>query len=291
MFFVRLLSRLPLPILYVLASGLYFVASRVMKYRRKVIEGNMRLCFPEKSDKEINQMIKDFYKHFSYVMVETLKLLTISEKEFRRRCSYTISDEFKEEAKKGKSFIMSGTHIGNWEWYVHGIHLLTGITLDTLYKPLSNPFFEKLMYTIRSRFGMTPMPMKIAFREIVKNRDQQKIYGFACDQSPQKTDLEYYTNFFGVNTPFYTGTEKIARKLQLPISYVVMERKKKGYYHFTFDLIAAPPYDKIPEGEFPIMDKYVKRAEADIRISPADWLWSHRRWKYANLDEHQSVSK
>ena len=79
-------------------------------------------------------------------------------------------------------------------------------------------------------------------------------------------------------TPFYTGAERLARSLKLPVVYAAIVRKKRGYYEATFTLLAQPPYTELPEGT--LIDTYRDLLTKSIRQDPANWLWSHKRWKH-----------
>ncbi|MFK7899416.1 MAG: lysophospholipid acyltransferase family protein [Cyclobacteriaceae bacterium] len=281
MFFIRLISRLPLSILYGLSFIFYVVMNYIVGYRKKVITENMKICFPEKSEQEIRRLRKGFYKNLSYVFVEIMKTLTISKEELMRRCKTTISPELQKHLDNGGSMLYTGGHICNWEWYMPLFTLYSGVINAPLYKPVNSPFFEKLMFKLRSRFGVTPLPMQTALREIIKNKKEQRSYGFGTDQSPQKGKSNYFPEFFGIKTPFYVGVDQMAKKLQYPVAYGSMKRVKRGYYTYEVSMLASTPHEVGEKGEHIIIEKFIERLEQDIKDSPTDWLWSHRRFKHS----------
>ena len=77
MFFLRILSRLPLSVLYLLSDLMFFIGYRVIRYRRNVVLKNLKNSFPEKSDPEIHRIEKDFYHNLCDYPIETLKMMTI----------------------------------------------------------------------------------------------------------------------------------------------------------------------------------------------------------------------
>jgi KDO2-lipid IV(A) lauroyltransferase len=96
------------------------------------------------------------------------------------------------------------------------------------------------------------------------------------DQAPTATDQRYWTQFLGQDTAFYIGAEQIARATRLPIIYVRVKRVRRSYYEVEF----APLWDgrEILEPN-QITERYARACEVDVYKSPADWLWSYRRWR------------
>ncbi len=277
MLFFRFLSRLPFWVLYRLADVLYFITCYVVKYRKKVILENLRNAFPEKSEQEIHQLMKGFYHNLCDIVVETLKLLTITDKELRKLIVVKGMDTLDEYHRQGKVILAMASHLNCWEAMAFGT-IQTGIPLDVIYKPLSNKFFDKLMFTIRSRHGIQPVPMKQILREVIKKKHIPRIVGAVADQAAESPDTAYWTNFLHQETDFFMGTEKMARSFQYPIVYGDMTRVKRGSYVYTYRTLVEPPYNDIPLGA--ITEMYVRNLERSIQENPADWLWSHRRFKH-----------
>src|SRR5262245_52030225 len=69
------LARLPLPALYRVADAAFFVAYRVLRARRGVARANLRRCFPEKSEAELDRIEERCYRNTCDAAVEWLKLL------------------------------------------------------------------------------------------------------------------------------------------------------------------------------------------------------------------------
>jgi KDO2-lipid IV(A) lauroyltransferase len=97
-----------------------------------------------------------------------------------------------------------------------------------------------------------------------------------ADQAPVSTEKRYWTRFLGQDTAFYVGAEQIARAMRLPMMYLVMRRVRRGYYEVElrplWDGREALPANALTE-------RYARACEIDVLASPADWLWSYRRWR------------
>ena len=277
MIFFRLLSRLPFSVLYGISNVLSFLLLHVVRYRREVVLENLRLSFPEKSPADIQQIAAKFYRNFTDLIVETLKLLDISPDDLLKRIRFTNAELVRSQIEAGQAVIGMASHQANWEW-LSPAAVLNGMPVDTIYKPLTNPFFEELMRQIRARMGSVLVPMHLLPRQMVASKDKARIIALGSDQVPDVPEQAYWTDFLHRDTPFYPGTEKLARRLSLPVYYLEMVRVGRGYYELTFQTVALPPYTDLPLGG--IMDSYRDLIERTIRNNPSDWLWSHKRWKH-----------
>ena len=286
MIFFRLLSRLPFWFLYGVADFLYFLLFYVVRYRRTVVLENLRLSFPEKSPDAIYLIAKGFYRNLADIFVEILKLPSLSLDEMQKRVLFTNAALVRDRVRAGQSIIGMGSHQGNWEWIPSAL-AANQVPVDSIYKPLTSPFFEELMRHIRSSFGAIPVPMHTLPRHMAAHKNIPRVIGLVSDQVPDVPEQAYWTDFLHRDTPFYPGSERLARSRKLPIFYFDLVRLRRGYYQLTLIPVAEPPYDELPLGA--IMDRYRDLLEATIQKHPSDWLWSHKRWKhwrgkYARID-------
>ncbi|GAB3258323.1 lysophospholipid acyltransferase family protein [Larkinella harenae] len=277
LFFFRLLSRLPLTVFYVIADLLFYILAYVIRYRKRVILTNLERSFPLKSDTERQQIAKKFYRNFADVLVETVKLPTLSIAELKKRVTFTNPEEVRSYLERGQAVLIMASHQCNWEW-APSASVVNGMPADAVYKKLNNERSEAIVRHIRSRFGATPVPMQTLLRQMVARRQEPRLIALVADQIPDQPEYGYWTSFLHQETPFYPGTERLARSFNLPVFYIEMVRVKRGFYTMTFHLIAQPPYETIPQGE--IINRYRDLLEQTIRKAPSDWLWSHKRWKH-----------
>ncbi len=275
MIFFFHLSKLPFWFLYRISDLLYFFLYKLLKYRVKVVKQNLKNSFPEKSETERLAIEKEFYSHLCDVIVETIKLLTISEAELRKRVSHKNPEILFPWFEKGESFVTMAPHLGNWEWLLAGNKLYVGCEIDAVYKPLSSPFFEKLMLKIRSRFGSFPVPSTQILRIEAGRKHISRAIAMVADQTPGPENA-FVSRFLHQPTLFFRGPQKIAQTFQYPVFYSSMEKIGRGRYLIKVEEIALRP---LPEGD-EILKSFVEKMETDIHKQPAYWLWSHKRWKH-----------
>ena len=287
---IRLLSWLPLRVLYVLADFLAFLMADVIRYRKKVVLHNLRNAFPEKKENEIRGIARGFYRHLADVVVETIKLLHISDDEVRRRCR--LSEETRDLVQSyydnGQSFIGLLGHYGNWEWVPAVTSINLPFNVVPAYRPLKDQVFDKLMIKLRGRFSHELVPKNNVGRTVVRHLKDENpfIMGLIADQTPNP-DHAYWTTFLSQDTPVNAGPEKLARRMNMPVFFVALRRVSRGNYVLHGEKISDTP-SETTEGE--LSERFMALLEREIRQSPAHWLWSHRRWKHRR-SEHKDAAK
>jgi KDO2-lipid IV(A) lauroyltransferase len=274
-----LLSLLPFPVLYFLSDILYGFLYYVFKYRRKVVFSNLQNSFPEKSKSEIELIEKRFYRYLADLMLESIKTLTISAKELKKRFVFKDIEILKKHLQNDKSVIAVSGHYGNWEWGPVAAGLEINEKVLVVYKPLSDKRFEGLMNSMRSRFGSIMVPMKLTLRKVIEYKNDPIVLVLVGDQTPAREESQYFTTFMNQQTAVFLGVEKIALMLNNPIVYFSINRIKRGYYECVFkSLIENPVHTKDHE----ITEAHIKELEKNIRLHPEFWLWSHKRWKFSS---------
>lgn len=278
-FFFRLLSRLPLRVLYVIADIEYAIFYYVLRYRRQTVRSNLTSSFPEKSPTEIKVIEKRFYHWLADYFFEAVKLLTISRAELERRFTITNSEVIEACFQEGQDVGTILGHYCNWEWLsCVGIGLPEQRKVGLVYKPLRNAAFDQVFRDIRSCIGGVPVPKNDILRALLSfRRDNiRSIFGYISDQGPKWENIHLWLPFLHHDTGVFTGAERIMRKMGNAVFYVEMGRPKRGYYTCTYHLITKDP-NSLPEHE--ITRRFFQMLEATIRRQPEYYLWTHKRWK------------
>lgn len=274
------LSKLPFPVLYLLSSLVYFLLYYLIGYRKKVVFENLQKSFPEKEAGEIKAIAKQFYRNLADIIFEILKLGTISQAEMARRVQYKNPELIQQYLDRGLTVIALGSHACNWEWGMPPSSFYFKNAVDGVYKPLHNAFFEQYMRFLRSRLGPHPVKMKEVLRHLLTYRKEARMLCLLSDQTPPGGEVRYWTTFLNQDTAFYVGADKLAEAFKYPVIFIAARRLGRGRYEFFFELLQeAGQADKTTE--FPVTEAYARTLERWIRQYPADYLWSHRRWKHA----------
>jgi len=273
---VKFLSRLPMWALYAFSAFVYFLAYYLVRHRHKVIADQLAKVFPSKTDAERNALHRRYLKNFCDVLVEVLKSVSMTPEVMVAHVQIRNIDEARKYLDVGKSVMLVTSHLCNWEWLLQGVALQLGYPLDAAYKPLHDQWAERLMLGVRSRFGARLIPAKELLADFLRRRGVVRALAMNADQAPVSTDKRYWTQFLGQDTAFYIGAEQIARATRLPLMYVSMRRVRRGYYEGVLHVLWDGREAVEPNG---ITERYARTCEVDVLKSPADWLWSYRRWR------------
>jgi Kdo2-lipid IVA lauroyltransferase/acyltransferase len=282
--FIYLLASASFRTLYALSDFFYHIL-RLTGYRKKVVLANLRNSFPEKTEAEINQIAKDYYRYLCDLILETLKTLKMTAAETQERVTFHKTTWLDKLYAEHKSIIIVMGHYGNWEWAGPSFTLNTNYQLVVIYRPLSNVYFEKMMVGMRTRFGTKITPVNQTLRDMVANRKDVTATAFIADQTATKKNA-YWTTFLNQDTAVFTGPEKLAKKFNYPVVYMKVDRPRRGYYEVTPELLFENPATTQDDE---ISEVFTKRVEQDIIANPSIWLWSHRRWKHKRKKEQPEM--
>jgi len=278
---------MPFPLLYVFSDFLFFVMFRLVGYRRKVVFDNLKNSFPEKEEKELNEIEKKFFKHFCDLIVESIKGFTISEEEVLKRMTYSNKEVLENLAKKNKSVTFIGGHFGNWELLAVTIAQTIPHTVKALYTPLKGTYWDDKITASRSRFGLkmfTIQNVKV-LRDSLEGELSAVIFG--SDQSPSNPKRAYWLKFLNQDTGVQFGAEKHAKDFDTAVIYGAITKNKRGYYNTEFIQL----FENVGDLEYgAVIESFSKTLEEKIRENPHYYLWTHRRWKH-KLPEGMSLGQ
>ncbi len=283
--FLWLISLLPFRVLYLLSDAIYGLVFYIIKYRKEIVMNNLLIAFPEKTEKERLKIAKQFYLNFVDTFIESIKFITLSKKQIQKRASenFHIVNELTD---KGHCVHIMAAHQFNWEFG----NSIAAISLTApwvgVYMPIANKSLNKIFYNFRKRYGA----ILIAATDFKNKRHEvmPPLYaiGLAADQNPGDPSKAYWVDFFNKPTPFVSGPAISAVRQNTAVVMIAFKKIKRGYYDFYCKLLAIEAAKFSPE-QLTVM--YKKEVEQIIKEDPANYLWSHRRWKYNWKEEYGPI--
>src|SRR5690554_4917879 len=167
--FLWIISRLPFRLLYMFSDLIFVFLFHVVRYRRKTVYENLKLALPHLSDSEHKRIEKEFYRHMCDMFLEMIKTLGITAEEMKNRFTFTNMEVVHEFEKKGKSIILMCAHYASWEWMII-MGRFINIKGFGIYKKVKNPYFDKLVRDIRSKFDATLIDTKSTVKQVTENQ-------------------------------------------------------------------------------------------------------------------------
>jgi Kdo2-lipid IVA lauroyltransferase/acyltransferase len=271
-------SMLPFRILYLFSDFAYLIVYYLIGYRKTIVRENLALAFPNLTEAERLIIEKKSYHHLCDMFLEMIKTLTISEKEIQDRFVFSNLEVYKKLEEQNKSIAMMLAHYASYEWVI-SMNAYVSFSAFAIYKKIANPYFDKLVRDIRSRFKAHLITTKETIPKIVENNTKKirSVYGFASDQSPRISSAFHWQNFMGIEVPVHTGAEMLSKKYDMNVIFLKVKKMKRGYYEASFEILsenakAVPHYE--------ITDAFLKLVEQQIYEAPEFYLWTHKRWKH-----------
>lgn len=273
-----LISIMPFPILYLISDFVYVILYYVIGYRKKTVRENLALALPHLSDKERLVIEKKSFLHLCDMFLEMIKTMSISEKEINKRFRFTNLEVYLDLEKKGKSIALMCAHYASYEWV---ISMNNHITFKgyAIYKRIANPYFDKLVRDIRSKFKAYLITTKETKACIEQNNQKGilGVFGFASDQTPRQSDNLYWNRFMGIETPIHFGAEMLAKRYDMNIIFLKVKKIKRGYYEASFEVLSED-VKSVPD--YKISETFIRKVEQQIYEAPEFYLWTHKRWKH-----------
>lgn len=267
-----------MPILYLISDFFYGILFYVVGYRKKVVLDNLKMAFPEKSEKELLIIRKKFFRHFTDLIVESVKAFTMSEAFVMKRYQFQNPEIINDIYKTGKSIVLVGAHQGKWEWSCSMPKWIDILCIGA-YTRVGNKYFDRVLKSSRMKYGFEGYETTQTIEHITSNFDQkiQALYLLLSDQSPQVHKTHYWSEFMNVKVPIHTGAEMLAKRFDMAVVNYSIHKIKRGSFEVTFETITESPNEL---KEFEITDKYLQITEQNIRRQPEYYLWSHKRFKH-----------
>ena len=278
-FLLRALTRVPLTLLYAFGALMYFVAFHLMRWRRDRAEHDVLNAFPEKGAAERAAIVRRSYRNLADTLMESFWGFGASAEAIKKRVTIENAELVIDGVAAGRSVVLLTAHYGNWEWLSLAAGAHFGVTIDVVYQPQRVEAFDSFLREARGRFGSRFIPRKEFVFDLMSRADKSRIYALIADQTPKGKDPKQWTRFLNQDTAFFTGAGKIAQFLDATVVYVSMRRVRRGYYSVRLSEISVPPYGDGTDTL--IVERYARSLEQDIRLSPSDWLWVQKKWKYA----------
>ncbi len=276
-----LISILPFRLFYIVSDLVFILVYYIIGYRKKTVKKNLELIFPEKSKSEIKCIQKKFYRHMCDMFLEMIKSISISEEEIKKRFTFTNLEYMRKLEGLDKSLIVMLGHYASYEW-INALQLY-GLKHKTygIYKRIRNRHFDNLAKKIRGRFDGILISTYEASETIIQNQRNGVLgnYGMIADQSPKLKRARTWIDFMGIKVPVFEGSDRLARKLDMAVVYLHVEKVGRGYYQATL----KPITENAPEEpEHFITKKFIHYLEEQITQKPEHYLWTHKRWKHRN---------
>jgi KDO2-lipid IV(A) lauroyltransferase len=246
------------------------------KHRNRAMD-NLRNAFPEKSEWELVQILRQVYISLCRVTIEFAHLSEVEEMLAKGQIKVKGLDAWARALEQKKGIIGVTGHLGNWE-LLGAIMVHLGYPLHALYHPMKNPYSDRFFNHLRERAGIRLINMKKASWPCLRALKQNHIIGLIADQDAGRDGV--FVDFFGRPASTFRGPAIFALKTGAPMAMGNLIRKADG----TYTLYLEPPFKVVDTGDFEAdvrsnTELWSRRLEYWVSRYPEQWFWVHRRWR------------
>ncbi len=263
--------------------GLGSLAWLALGGRRKTALENLRHAFPDKPEAEIRGLARESLRQLGLSLCDALSAERFDAVEFCRRLELEGFEHLREAEAKGRGVFVMSAHLGCWEAAALPVGLYQG-PMDVVGRPLDNPFLDRDLTRLRTRFGNRILDKRGAARGILRALKSGGRVGILIDQrSPAKDAIE--VPLFGRPSRTSSILGRISLRTGAPVVPLFGFPAPGGRWHVAFrPAIEPPPWSGEESADeeaavFALTCRYMEVVEAEVRARPASWMWVHRRWR------------
>ncbi len=249
---------------------------------RHIARINLRIAFPDLSEKERNLIARRSFQNTARNLLELSRLPRLTRRNIGKLVSYDeISGlgNFQAAMARGKGILYLTGHFSAWE-LLPAAHALYGYPLCFVTRPLDNPYLESYLLKIRRSTGNKVISKKNAARHILESLKAKESVGILMDQNTSLNE-GIFADFFGIPAATSTAAARFALHTEATVlpGFIVPNGNRGYSIHFL------PPLDLVrtgdPKRDIEINTRLFNRTlEGIVRSYPECWLWGHKRWHY-----------
>ena len=269
-----LLCWLPIPLLLNFGKGLGWLAGRALRKRRHVTRVNLQLCFPELDDPARERLVDQHFMALGAGAFEAGLAWFAPDWRLRHRGEVVGLEHLDAAMKDGHGVLLLTGHFTTMEMGARYL-CLAGRPFHAMYRPIDNPLIDYFMHRWREQRSGLPALPKDDLKKLVRALRNGHCIWYGPDQSLEVRNA-VHVPFFGVPTLTLTATSKLAALGRAKV-VPYFPARIGGRYRVTF----LPALENFPSAdEVADAAKINRMLEACIRNTPAQYFWSHRRFKH-----------
>lgn len=247
--------------------------------RRRVVEFNLALAYPDMKAPARARLGREISRHLGRLLMDALRIRRWSEADLEAAVTWRHRERLEEATAAGRGLFLLTAHLGSWEVAALAIGHALESGIAVVGRPLDNRLLDAELESLRRRFGNRVLSKRGSARDILREVRGGGAVGILIDQRARDGE--------GIRVPFFgrpaVTTPVLARMADRTEALVVpVFCPRTGPERYEVEL--GPPLDvrelaPAERGEAPLTARLTAILEASIRRRPEQWLWYHDRWR------------
>ena len=276
---LKAMGLLPRPAARFVGAGFAAVAYRLRTPLRKAAQTNLRVAFPELSERKRDEIIRRMVRQVGWMAAEFSQLPKYSRENIEKVVVIDGFENFDAAKRRGKGVLFLTGHMSAWELSSFA-HALYGYPLHFLVRPVSNRRVDALVNRYRCLSGNRPIDKNKSARAILKVLGEAGTVGILMDHNTS-LDEGVFVDFFGVPASTSSGLARLALRTDAAVvpGFLLWDASRRKY-RLRFE--PAVEISRTSNEEADVREntqRFTRVIEDFIRVHPDQWLWVHKRWK------------
>ena len=244
---------------------------------KEIIRGNLKICFPENSDIQNDEIINKMWDNYGRTLAEYINLRFFQNNNDHIKI-LNLDKLEKLKSSKDPVLFFSG-HFANFELMAMELEK-QNFQISAIYRKLNNFFLNPIMEFFRTSYICKdqiakPLPGedKGGTRELLSRVKDRRNIALMVDQ---KLTEGIIAKLF--NKDCYTTRipAQFAKKYNYKLVPISLKRVDK--YFFEMNILDEIDFSK-EDTELQITNRINNVIEKMIKENPGQWIWTHKRWK------------
>jgi KDO2-lipid IV(A) lauroyltransferase len=250
----------------------------VLRIRRSVVDANLRLAFPDRTEAWRRRVARGSYVHLGREAAAMFRLSATDPGTLVARTDAEGIDELHAALEKGRGAVLLTGHLGSWE-LGGAIVAAHGLPVVGVAKPMANRRFDADLTATRERLGMEIVDTGAAPKRALRALGEGKIVGLVADQNAGRNGL--FVPFFGHAASTHRGPALFAVRAGAPlfVGSCVRVPGAEQRYRVRIERVPAPETGDAERDVRILTEAHTAALERAVREVPEQYFWQHKRWK------------